>query len=189
MIGLLGKKYCGKDTAARVLILKHKFIRMAFGDPIKNISKELFNFSDDQLYGNNKETIDNYWNIAPRKIFQYLGTDIFRKDIKKILPHIDDNFWVLCLEKKYKEIMLNNSNNNIDTNIVITDVRYQNELDMIHKNGGIIIKINRPDNINIDDHESENYIDYIKNYDYCINNNASIDDLSEQIIKIFNLHN
>jgi len=85
--------------------------------------------------------------------------------------------------------MLNNSNNNIDTNIVITDVRYQNELDMIHKNGGIIIKINRPDNINIDDHESENYIDYIKNYDYCINNNASIDDLSEQIIKIFNLHN
>lgn len=179
-IGLLGKKCSGKDTAASILITKYNFTRLAFADPIKNICRELFNFSYNQLY-NNKETIDEYWGITPRKTFQFIGTDLFRNQINEILPNVKDNFWVLCLERKYKDIISKDPH----ANIIVTDVRYQNELDMIHNNGGIIIKINRESLSEItDNHESEKHIDNINNYDYCINNNNSVENLFLQIINI-----
>jgi dephospho-CoA kinase len=173
LIGLLGKKHSGKDTSAEILINKHNFTKLAFADPLKNICKELFGFSDYQLY-NDKETIDEYWNISPRNALQYLGTDVFRNNINKLLPNITDNFWVMLLENKYKKIK---------GNVIITDVRFQNEVDMIHKNGGFVIKINRNTN-NIDNHDSEKYIDSIINYDYVIDNNDSIENLFKNITNI-----
>ena len=57
LIGLLGKKRVGKDTVAEYLIEKYNFIRYAFADPIKEIAGIMFNFSYEQLYGNQKEII------------------------------------------------------------------------------------------------------------------------------------
>jgi len=41
----------GKDATAEVLISKHGFVRIGLADPLKRICREVFDFSDDQLWG------------------------------------------------------------------------------------------------------------------------------------------
>lgn len=179
LIGFLGRKGSGKDTASDYLVNRYKFKKISFAEPIKEGCRELFGFNDDQLYGNKKEDIDEFWNTSPRKIFQYLGTDIFRKDINKIIPNIQNNFWVKSFEKKYMKLFTSESL------YVVSDVRFENEIDLIHKYCGYIVKINRSNANNDDQHSSEKEIDNLKG-DYYINNNSSLDDLYKTIDEIYN---
>lgn len=41
----------GKDTAADRLVAKHKFVRIGLADPLKRICQDVFQFSDEQLWG------------------------------------------------------------------------------------------------------------------------------------------
>lgn len=178
LIGLLGKKRVGKDTVADYLVEKYQFKKETLATPIKEVCKILFDFNDDQLYGDLKEEKDDYWNIEPRIIFQYLGTDIFRNDIKRILPDINNNFWVKTMEKRIGK-HINNKN------IVVSDLRFQNEVDMVHRLGGIVIKIDKDTSANdFQNHESETNIDTIQDYDILVNNNKKIIDLYEIIDNI-----
>jgi len=90
IIGLLGKNRVGKDTFAEYLIQNYGFVRYAFADPIKEIARILFNFTQEQLYGNQKEEIDNRWDISPRQFFQKFGTEIMQFDIYKHLPKLQN---------------------------------------------------------------------------------------------------
>ena len=182
VIGVTGKKRNGKDTVGDYLVKNHNFIKLSFADPLKQACKILFNFSDEQLYGNDKETIDSRWNTSPRKVLQYLGTDIFRNNMNQIIPDINNDFWVKCLEIKIKELL----NVNPNTNIVICDVRFQNEVDMIHNINGTIIRVTRDNIINNDSHISENNIDELI-VDFDIFNNKKLVDLYMTVSKILNL--
>lgn len=51
IIGLCGLAGSGKDTAADSLVLKHGFVKLAFADPLKRIAKEVYGFTDEQLWG------------------------------------------------------------------------------------------------------------------------------------------
>ena len=75
IIGFLGNKGSGKDTAGNYLVKHHNYKRYAFADPIKEIARHLFNLDDTQLYGDKKDMIDERWNLTPRTIFQRLGTE------------------------------------------------------------------------------------------------------------------
>lgn len=179
LIGILGRKGAGKDTIADYLSDQHNFNKLILAEPLKDACKILFNFNDEQLYGNLKETIDPNWGVSPRVVLQYLGTDIFRKDISKIIPNINGNFWVNLMTSKYKQ--LQNENSNI--RVVISDVRFKNEIDEIHKLNGIIIKVIRPNLDNNDCHESEKLIDNLKG-DYEIINDKNLDELYEKVKSI-----
>ena len=179
LIGILGFKYAGKDTTADYLVEKYLFHKLALAQPLKDACQILFNFDNDQLYGSKKEDIDLRWGTSPRIIYQYLGTDIFRKDIQKIIPGIDDNFWVrLTLDKLKKTYTINAQN------VVISDVRFQNEIDAIHEQNGIIIKVIRPKLQNKDDHVSEKNITDLKG-DYEIINDGTVEDLYKKIDIVF----
>jgi hypothetical protein len=54
---------------------------MALADPIKDIARIMFNFSEKQLYEKEKDDIDTKWNIKPRQFFEQFGTDIMQFDI------------------------------------------------------------------------------------------------------------
>jgi hypothetical protein len=170
LIGLLGRKRVGKDTVADHIVKKYNYEKRHFADPLKNGIGALFGFNDNELNGNEKDVIHEFWNCKPRTIFQYIGTEIFRKDINKIIPDIGDDFWV-----KRMEIELTNP-----MNTVIADVRFQNEVDFIHRKQGIVIKIDNPCIIRNDTHASEN-IDNIKNYDYEIINDGTLIELYSDI--------
>jgi len=188
IIGLTGKKGSGKDTLANYLIKKYNYTRLAFADPLKDSCKIIFGLTNEQVHGNKKEEIDPYWNITPRKILQFVGTELYREKIGELLPNVGKNIWVNVIDRKLQE--------NLENKYVITDIRFQNELDLVKKYNGKIIKINREKNqkqeyirsanavqqehvpVEYDQHVSENYIDDLKS-DYIIYNNSSIPELYE----------
>ena len=82
----------------------------------------MFGWSRDKLEGLTMP------HLTPRYVMQYFATDLFRN---KFHPDI----WVKIVENK-----LNNITN---TNIVISDCRFENEINMILRLGGKIIQVYR----------------------------------------------
>lgn len=152
LIGIVGHAGVGKDTAARYLNSKYDFTQIAFADPLKRACAAAFNisylnFHDPRL----KEEVDPYWGVSPRQVAQFVGTEMFRETVEKLIPGIGSDFWVRRAEQ---EIQLNDLDK-----VVISDVRFQNEVDWILKSGGSILEIKRfghHGTVGIKNHASEN---------------------------------
>lgn len=182
IVGITGRKFNGKDTLGNYLVNNFSYKKLSYADPIKDISRILFGFNDEQLYGNLKETIDDNWNTTPRNIMQFLGTEIFRKQMHQVIPDIGEDFWIKCLEVKMTNILKENPNQKF----VICDVRFPNELESIKKLGGIVIRVKRELSTNNDLHESEKYIDTL-DVDFEMINNTTIEQLYKNFEDKFNL--
>ena len=176
LIGIVGKKYSGKDTAADYLVANHNFTKMAFADPVKKVAKELFNFNDEQLYGNLKEATDERWGISPREVFQKIGTDFAQFGIYTYFPNMKNIGRKLWVERLFAEY-------DPKSDTVISDVRFKHEIERITKENGIIIKIIR-DNSYIDNHISENEIEDEKCKIFY--NNGTKDELYNSIKQFIN---
>lgn len=172
LFGLIGSKGAGKDETAKYLLQKYNFKQYAFATPLKNICKELFNLSDEQLHGSLKETIDPRWNTTPRIMFQKIGTEIFRRHLKNEIPELAcNNIWIKKFELWFEE--------HEQDNCVVSDARFIDEISSIQERNGLIILIER-DTHNQDNHVSEQIHKEYKP-DYIIYNNGSIKDLHDQI--------
>lgn len=175
IIGLGYKARSGKDTFANFLKEDHDFVPIAFADPLKNAARELFGFSDEQLYGSLKEVVDPFWQerlgdnfsdpITPRLILQLLGTQSLRNVLSgDILFH-----------STVRHIV-----NNPDTNFVITDCRFPNEANLLKGMGATLIHIHRNNRNQIQgasNHESETAMDNYGGWDIVVDNNGTLGDL------------
>lgn len=173
LIGLVGSKGSGKDVFANFLVNNYGFIKYSFAEKLKNVCKELFNFTNEQLYGNKKEEIDKKWGYSPRTIFQKLGDDFIKKQLKL------QNLWIYHFQKWYSE---NNFTEN--DNIVIADVRFLDESFVIKEKKGFLIRVNRINHIVNDNHISENENKMI-DCDFEITSSLKLNDL----ISIYNCLN
>ena len=142
LVLLCGYKRCGKDTVASYLSQNYNFNHLKISYLLKKTLKILFNFTDDQLEGDLKESLDKNWKITPRDAMKFIGTDIFQFNIQKLIPEIGRNFWIKGLCEKINNDFKDNNNK-----IVISDLRFIHELDYIYNNipthDIIIIKIMR----------------------------------------------
>ena len=188
IIGLAGKKGSGKDTIAEYLCAQYGFINYGFGDPIKEIGRIMFDFTDEQLYGNKKEIIDSKWGITPRDFFQKFGTEYGQFIMPEHFPSVFDDitprqFWV----KRFWIWYSKEKKRNPELKVVISDVRFVHEFNFIKEKGGYILKVVR-DLENVDNHLSETELDELSTdeYNYIIYNNSSREDLYEKIVDIFN---
>lgn len=181
IIGVLGNKHHGKDTLSDYICAKYGHQKTHMGLELKiGVGKHLFGFTEEQMFGSLKEVVDPFWEVSPRNVYQFIGTEVFRKYINSILPNVGDRFWIKCFEKKY---LSTNDYENI--NFVISDIRFQNEVDWLHDNNNIVIKIVRSSLIeNVDNHESESGVNEIKGYDHIIYNDGTIDDLYRNLDKL-----
>jgi len=120
IISISGKKRSGKDTLANSIGFK----KLSFADPLKDMLRPL-GFTQDQLYGDSKEIVDQFWGITPRWIMQHLGTELMRDNFR-------DDIWIKCMEKRL-----------IDTyeDCIIPDARFDNEVIMLKKMGAIHINV------------------------------------------------
>lgn len=172
LIGLVAGKRCGKDTFADYIIKKQGYIKYGFADPLKEACRHLFLFNNEQLYGECKEDFDDRWKTTPRKIYQQVGTEMFRNYFQTLFPENKNiscgNFWVYRFKLWYQEEIKKNP----DIKIIISDIRFQNEADIITELGGSLIKIIRKTNFK-DMHSSEIGICKIKS-DYIIINNSTL---------------
>lgn len=182
LIGIAGKKGHGKDTIAEFLVAHFGFTQFAFATPLKEACQALFGFDDRQLYGDTKEEEDPYWKITPRHALQFLGTNIIREQGDALVPGVGNEFWLRRFRREY------------DTRkaacggpfrAVVSDVRFQNEVDYIVAMGGIVIKVHRPGIEDEDTHASERGIDGITGWAHLICNDGTVDDLRRRVSELF----
>lgn len=139
LIGITGRKRSGKDTIGNYLVDNYGFVRIAYADSLKEACKIIFGFTDEQVYGDElKEIIDEYWQHTPREIMQKVGTELFRIALPHLCENISDDIWIKSVERKIR-LLLSQGH----TRFVITDNRFQNELDFIKRLGGQTWKVTR----------------------------------------------
>jgi len=190
IIGLIGLINSGKGTVGSMLI-EQGFQHESFANSLKDATASIFNWDRAMLEGDTlasraqRETVDEWWNkrlkipdFTPRVALQILGTDILRN-------HFHADIWVLSMEARIKDAK---------QNVVITDVRFPNEVRSIRELGGKIVRIKRGDDpewfsLAASDHESMPVIYpnvHASEYswagttpDYLIDNKGTIGDLRE----------
>jgi len=175
IIGLSGKSGAGKDTVADMLVSKWGFSKFTVATPLKEACRIIFGFSEEQLYGNLRNVVDPRWGVTPRRVLQVVGTDLFRVALAAALPEIGDKIWVLVLRNRINECPNNK--------IVVTDIRYQNELDVLGP-GSQSWRILRPEydlTGAAAQHPSEN--DDFK-ADIILHNNGTIEELSRLVDRL-----
>jgi len=174
IIGITGRKRHGKDTLGDYLVKNHEYTKIGFADALKDACREIFGFNEEQLYGDLKEVDDPFWKTSPRKVLQYVGTDLFRDRISEILPEVGQDIWIKVVENK----ILNEPNKKY----VITDVRFQNELDFIKRMRGLVIKVQRDvkSEESTCNHVSESYIDNLV-VNATIKNDGTLEELYEKL--------
>lgn len=177
IIGLGYKARTGKDTIAAHLVNNYAFVQESFAYPLKEfIGRQICGFNDKQLYGAWKETIDPEWGLTPRQMLQLVGTDALRKVVH-------DDFWVIPMKRKLKEHIRN------QRHVVISDVRFMNEIKMIQALDGKVIKVDRlnPDKINgFEKHSSEVELETFDNWDLSVDNNGTLEELYKKTDETMN---
>lgn len=200
IIGLTGNKGSGKDTLALHLIESYGYENLSLAKPLKDAIGLLFNLSQEQIHdAKQKEIVDERYNLTPRRLFQIFGTEVFRESLYDYLPELKDKipkgeFWLYNIHQR-----INNLINIGKTRIVITDIRFLNEVEYLKKYFNFkLIRIKR-NNIDSSDnneklhknHKSEGEFDEIINKfnSLIIENNGSIDDLYNKFNKLQIINN
>lgn len=165
IIGIIGKMQSGKTTVADMLLKKiPRSYSVAFADSLKEMIIKSGICTHDELYVQKTD--------FSRMIMQKIGTEIFRNQI-------NPNYWITKVDEKIKQIYYDYGK--LST-IIIHDVRFKNEAEYIQDQMGILVRIERPTNINITNanHASETEQDIIKPT-YTIINDIDLDALEKNI--------
>lgn len=148
LIGIHGLAGVGKDTAAEYLNEKYDRVYAdSFADPLKRACSEAFGVDlEDFRKREKKEAVHPYWGVSPRKMAQFVGTELFRHHAHTLLASGYDSFWIARLEGRLTNALPPPEGCGIyeagDT-VCVTDVRFQNEYDWIIRNGGRVLHITR----------------------------------------------
>ena len=138
IIGLVGFIGSGKGAAGDILC-DLGYTRESFAKGVKDVAATMFGWPRPLLEGDTEESRkwreepDAFWSerfgreFTPREALQKLGTEVGRD-----IFHSD--FWVLQLANRLRFH---------DNPVVITDVRFPNEINWIHEMGGSVIEIQR----------------------------------------------
>lgn len=176
IIGITGKMRSGKNTVCDMIIAetKNRFREYSFALPLKLGCQILFDFSNDQIFSDQKEQMDSRYQTTPRNILQKIGTEMFRDSISQYIPkiHLYSTLWVSNLAK---EILFPT----FDQDIIISDLRFPDELQFLRLINAKTIKIIRPNNESTQQqHVSESYL---LETDMTIKNNGTLENLKEQV--------
>lgn len=136
IIALSGFARSGKDTIAELIreeLRGLSVVKQAFADPMKDFCRQLFGFSQEQLYGDEREKPDPRWNrpdgsaLTARYALQTLGTEWGRA--------CDPDIWT-------KAGIYRAQRESVDV-VVISDCRFVNESKAVHAAGGQVWRIKR----------------------------------------------
>ena len=142
IIGICGFQGSGKDTIADYLQNIYGFKRDSFAATLKDAVASIFGWDRELLEGRTtesrawREQVDTWWarrldmpGLTPRLVLQKWGTEVARRSWH-------DDTWIASLENKLARA---------HNDIVITDVRFPNEIAAVRNAGGIVIRVVRGD--------------------------------------------
>lgn len=156
LIALGGKLRAGKDAVGDYLESSHGFVKMGMSDALNEALLALNPWIDIEVTTDHGDTtvtlvsteryqdlhdrvgyVEAKKNPEVRRLLQVLGTEVGR-------DMIDQDVWVKIAEKKILDLWSQGRD------VVITAIRFPNELDMVRRLGGINAWIERPEALRID---------------------------------------
>jgi hypothetical protein len=156
LIGLVGRKGSGKDTAA-VLLIEQGYENVKFAGALKDMIRNLLAYQgvedetiERMIEGDLKEEPSDYLGgKTPRFVMQTLGTEWGRDLIGK-------DFWADTAMRRIGNFL------DQGKQVVVTDVRFWNECEIIKDAGGTVVGVEADWIAPVPgEHESEALIDQI----------------------------
>lgn len=187
VIALTGSRRCGKDVVADHLCRTYGFKKASFARPLKQMVASAFGLTWDQVDGQDKDVVDERYGVPPRKILQFMGTEVMQHHLQTLFPDVGKMFWAKRLVNEHIHGTLANQHKRL----VISDMRFVHEyeyiLQAVQQCGGElkVWKVERDpqckvmDSI-IDSHPSEREWVRIR-ADESLHNDAAICDLHKKV--------
>lgn len=162
IIGITGFKGAGKDTFAGMLAKQYpNAVLDSFAAPIRDFVRTHFGYTEE-----NKEDPIPWLHgcKTPRYLMQTLGTEWGRDMVHPLL-------WTTLLMRRIAAA-------DKDVVVLITDVRFDNEAELIERQGGVVVRVSRP-GLASAEHRSEKGVSsqYIE---YCVHNASTFEYLENQ---------
>lgn len=194
IIGISGKKQCGKDTVCKIIKALDiwnrygdgdmlTFVKMllktpsplgsiwykhAYADKLKQVLSIILNV-DVVAFEDNIFKMSNS-EIAKPEGGYYTNRELLQRFGTEVGRSISPTLWVDALFANYSE----------DDHWIIPDVRFPSEAKAIKDRGGIIIRVDR-ETLSHDNHPSETALDDYEGFDYRIDNNSDIEHLIDKV--------
>jgi len=174
LIALTGAAKSGKSTIAKYLSkgtdsrygTHVPFVRARFSGTLKKMLMQIPDVTEDMIEGSLKEEPQEiFGGRTPREVMQTLGTEWGRDSVYS-------KIWLDAWERSVSNL----------TYVVVEDLRYLNEAELIKNRGGKIWRIKRPDYQCIG-HISETEMEGIEP-DLVIRNSGSVEELHAMIDRI-----
>jgi len=163
----------GKSVIAEHLVERHQFQLVKFAHGLKAMTAALLGsigYGADEIHdaieGDAKETVIPALGVTPRRIMQTLGTECGR-------DCIDPDIWANIAAARCASILATGRS------IIIDDLRYENELGVLHLLGAYVYRIVRPGVTVTATHSSEGSLDGLRMAE--IHNDGTIDDLTAKV--------
>lgn len=196
LIGISGKKQCGKDTVCSIIKAIDIWNRYGDGDMctfvkmLLRCNNSLGSIWYKHAYADKLKQVlsiilnvdviafeDNIFKAACSEIAKpeggyYTNRELLQRFGTEVGRSISPTLWVDALFTDYSK----------DDHWVITDVRFPSEAKAIKDRGGILIRVNRDTGYN-DTHPSETALDDYREWDYEFDNA----DLDGTIFKIYDI--
>lgn len=159
----------GKDEVAKMFLEEKDFFTYdAFASPLKKIVAILLDVSEEMLYDTEFKKKDLPENLKTDKVktvrdfLVYIGTTLFRDNYKT-------DIWAQAFATRYKT----------NKHVVISDIRFLNELEIIKKIDSevILIAVNRPGNEITGFEAEKECVELCKEADFIITNEGTLDQL------------
>lgn len=199
VIGFAGKMRSGKTEAALSLVRKYGYVKLSAATALKSLCAKLIGVdletlnnlkndkdaplldihTDKQWYTTISETCDIDYKLVEqtlyshiftnvRQILQVVGTDVIRR--------FNEDWHV----KQLKKEIINHLG--MGDKVVVDDIRFENELNLIKELGGTVYYIIRHNYHALSNHESENSLnENMFNNEHIIYNSQDIDYLNRMV--------
>jgi hypothetical protein len=171
LIGITGRAGSGKNTVAG-LVPGAEVIGLA--DPIYQGLATMLGLDELELRDRGRKEAPIEWlGRSPRTLLQTLGTEWGRDTVRS-------DIWLLMAERRIRELDRAGA-----AAVVVADVRFANEAEMIRRMGGQIWEVRRPGQaIGEAGHSSERGIG-AELVDVVIDNDGSLEELEARVAEIF----
>ena len=131
LIGLCGAAGSGKDTVASILRETAQFYRVAFADPLYEMAAIVTGLLPEDLQDRElKEQEIDWIGKSPRQLLQTLGTEWGRS-------MVSESLWVDIGMRRIDRLLADGRN------VVVTDVRFDNEAAAVKSAGGEVWQVIR----------------------------------------------
>lgn len=131
LIGLCGAAGSGKDTVASILRETAQFYRVAFADPLYEMAAIVTGLLPEDLQDRElKEQEIDWIGKSPRQLLQTLGTEWGRNTVSESL-------WIDIGMRRIDRLLADGRN------VVVTDVRFDNEAAAVKSAGGEVWQVIR----------------------------------------------